>query len=81
MDARKYPNGTINIIQPAIINKILNSLAISNESKMHDKPENFILTKDEDRNERKKEWHYCSVIGKINYLSGTTRPDIIFYVH
>ena len=25
--------------------------------------------------------HHCSVIGRINYLPGTTRPDIVFAVH
>ena len=48
---------------------------------MHDTPENIILTKDEDGNGRKQEWHYYSVIGKMNYLSGTTIPGIVFFVH
>ena len=48
---------------------------------MHDTPENVVLKKDEDGNGRKKEWKYLSVIGQINYLSGTTIPDIIFAVH
>ena len=28
-----------------------------------------------------QEWHYCSVVGQMNYLAGTTRPDIIFDVY
>ena len=48
---------------------------------MNDTPENVTLTKDEYGNGRKQEWHYFSLIGKMNYLSGTTRPDIIFAVH
>ena len=76
-----YANGTINIIQHAIIYKILNSLGICYESKMYDTPEIFILTRDEDGNGRKLEWHYSSVIGKMNYLSGTTRNDILFAVN
>ena len=32
--------------QPKIIDKILNKLGIYNESKMHDTPENVILTRD-----------------------------------
>ena len=39
------------------------------------------MKKDEDGNGRKQEWHYPSVIGQMNYLSGTTRPDIFFAVH
>ena len=37
----KDPNGTITMIQPAIIYKILNSLGICDESKMYDTPEFF----------------------------------------
>ena len=32
--------------QPAVIEKILNSLGICDESKIHDTPEHFILTRD-----------------------------------
>ena len=48
---------------------------------MQDTLANVILTRDEDGNGRKQEWHYRSLIGQMNYLSGTTRPDIIFAVH
>ena len=81
MNFRKYPNVTITMREPTIIDKILISLGISNESKMHDTPEDVILTKDEDGNGRNQEWHYSSVISQINYLAGTTRPDILFFVN
>ena len=42
MNVIKDTNGTITMIQPDIMNKILNSLWIHNESKMHDTPENVI---------------------------------------
>ena len=50
----KYPNGTIIMSQTAIINKILNSLGIFYESKMHDTRANVILTKYEYGNGSKK---------------------------
>ena len=65
----------------AIIDKILKNLGVCDESKIHDTPESFILTKGEDGIGRKHECHYCSVIGQMNYLDGTTRPDIHFSVH
>ena len=40
--------------QPTIMNKILNSLGICDESKIHDTPANNILTTDEDGNGRKQ---------------------------
>ena len=81
MNFRKNPNGTITMIQPAVIEKLLNSLWICGEWKMHDAPANVILTKDEDGNGRKQEYHYCSVICQIKYIYGRTKPDIHFYVH
>ena len=81
MNVSKDPNGTITMNQPAIIDKILNTLKICKDSKTHDTPANIILTRDENGNKRKQEWHYCSVIGQMNYLAVTTRPDIIFDVH
>ena len=47
-------DGSIAIIQLAIIDKILNILGICDESKMNDTPANVILTKDEDVNGRKQ---------------------------
>ena len=77
----KYSNRTITMRKTAIINKILNRLAIRNEYKKHDTPAIVILTKYEDGNVRKHEWQYWSVIGIKKCLAGTTRPDNIFAVH
>ena len=54
MIVRKDPNVTITMSQFEIIDQILNSLEICGESTIHDTPANFILTKDEDGNERNK---------------------------
>ena len=54
MNISKDPNGTITIINPETIDKILNRLGIFYELKMHDTPENVILTRDEDANMRKQ---------------------------
>ena len=67
--------------EPAIIETILNRLGICDESKMHDTPENVILTRDKYENRRKQEWHYFSVNVKVNYLARTTRPDILSAVY
>ena len=55
MNVIKYQNGTITTIQPVMINTILNSLGICNESKMYDTPASFILTKYEYGNGKKQE--------------------------
>ena len=83
MNVRKDPNGTITMIQPEIIDKIINSLGICDESKMHDAPKNVILKKDEDWNVNgsKQEWHYRSVNVQMNYIAGATITNILFVVH
>jgi hypothetical protein len=48
---------------------------------MHDTPADEILHRDEDGQERKTEFHYRSIIGQLNYLAATTRPEITFAVH
>ena len=81
MNAIKYLNGTITMWLTAIIDKILNSLGILDESKMYVTPANVILTKYEYGHRSKQEWHYCSVIVQMIYFSVRTRPDILFDVH
>ena len=54
MNIRKDTNGTITMIQHAIIEKILNRLGVCDKSKMHDAPENVILKKYEDGNGREQ---------------------------
>ena len=66
--------------QPHLIERILNTLHLQNESKMHDTPANKILTKTS-TGPRQQDWNYRSVIGMMNFLAATTRPDILFAVH
>ena len=48
---------------------------------MHDTPADSILHRDENGQARKNEFHMRSIIGQLNYLASTTRPDIQFAVH
>lgn len=48
---------------------------------MHDTPADTILVRDTNGQQRKTEFHYRSVIGQLNYLASTTRPEIQFAVH
>ena len=81
MNVIKYPNVTITMRQPVIIDRILNIFGICNEYKIHDTPANVILTRYEYGNMRKQEWNYSSAIIQINYLTGTNRPGILFGVN
>jgi hypothetical protein len=33
------------------------------------------------KNNMKEDWHYWSIIGKLNFLEKSTRPDISYVVH
>ena len=48
---------------------------------MHDTPANVILTKDEDGNWMKWEWHYCLLIGQIDSFPERKRLYIPFAFH
>ena len=75
---------SISLTQPYLIDRIIEELgeAIS-EANVKNTPSVYkeILHKDTDGPERKQSWNYRSVIGMLNYLSASTRPDILFAVH
>ena len=75
-------NGAIKMNQPALTKRIVDSLGLKDQ-RMHDVPAepNARLTKDEDGPERKDQFHYRSLIGQLNYLTASTRPEIQFATH
>ena len=40
-----------------------------------------LLHKDENGSNRRNKWNYRAVTGMLNYLTGSTRPDIAMAVH
>jgi hypothetical protein len=72
---------TIHMVQPGLIESILNDLHLPVGSKAKDTPALGILYPDKGGHPRKDQWNYRSVIGKLNFLVQHTRPDITFAVH
>ena len=70
----------ISMKQPAFIERIITQSGLK-DARMHDTPADIILTRDSNGQERKNDFHYRSLIGQLNYLAATTRPDIQFAVH
>ena len=72
----------ITIRQPHLIERIIKAIGFEDKD-VHSKltPLTGILHKDEDDEARKDNWNYRSLIGMLNYLSSTTRPDIMMAVH
>jgi hypothetical protein len=76
-------DGTISLTQPHLIDSIIADLGFKDNTKGKDTPAPSTASIDRDLNgkEHSESWEYRSVIGKLNFLEKSTRPDIAFAVH
>ena len=76
-------DGTIILSQPTLIEKILKDLGLKEDSNtlLIPAPSSLILQSHVDGTPHNENWHYRSIIGKINFLAQSTRPDIAYAVH
>jgi hypothetical protein len=81
--SRNRNDYTIEITQPHLINSILVDLKLDEKSITRQLPAliDTILNQDLHGLPHSEPWHYCSVIGKLNYLEKSNRPDIAYAVH
>ena len=77
-------NGEITLTQPQLIASILNDLHL-NKNNVHTRKTPSLSTilshKDVNGQPMTNEFNYRSVIGKLNFLEKSTRPDIAYAVH
>ena len=77
----RHKNGWLEMKQEFLIKRIIEAL---DHPDMNSTPipsiKPGLFTDEEGPNQRQK-WHYRSVIGMLNYLEKTTRPDLAFAVH
>jgi hypothetical protein len=80
---QRLPDGRITLTQPHLIASIINDLKFVKNTKAKDIPalSSAILQRDLDGEEFDEHWDYRSVIGKLNFLEKSTRPDISYAVH
>ena len=83
IQVNRFPDGSIQLTQPQLIDAIIKDLHLqsgSNKKKIPAVPNNP-LHKDTDGPDMSPDFHYRSVIGKLNFLEKSTRPDILVSVH
>ena len=76
-------NDTIELTQPHLIQQILDDMGMKPNTKTKDKaaPSSTILWRDLDGIPFAEKWDYRSIIGKLNFLEKSTRPEIAYAVH
>ena len=74
---------SIELTQPQLIDDILNDLQLTVKDSIRETPALSlkILHRHLEELEAKINWNYKSVIGKLNYLEKSTRPDLAYSVH
>eukprot|EP00980_Cylindrotheca_fusiformis_P020026 scaffold7110_cov112-Cylindrotheca_fusiformis.AAC.1 len=81
----RYPDGTIELSQPAMIDRILQMVGFdptNNHVKLHDTPacDRNILDRDPGGLPSTSRWNYRSVVGSLCYLQAMLRPDLTMAV-
>ncbi len=83
----KRSNGSFSLSQPQLIDSILKDLGLIDGRLKRAKPKrtpaktSLILQRDTSSLKHSGSWDYQSVIGKLNFLEKSTRPDISYAVH
>ena len=83
VDISPQPDGSLHLSQSKLIEQILADMNFQQNTSSVPCPARIgeVLTKHTDSNEHKADWHYRSIIGKLNFLEKSTRPDLAFAVH
>jgi hypothetical protein len=76
-------NGTIKLSQPHLINTILTDLGMVEGTKSKPTPAvaSKLLSRDIHGQPIDEKWNYRSIVGKLNFLEKSTRPDIAYATH
>ena len=79
-------NNGLYLAQPFLISRILKAVGLSTDEhtgrNTKDTPVvKLLLIKDPTDSPRQLLWNYRSIVGMLNFLSGSTRPDIAMAVH
>ena len=80
---KRETDGSIHLSQPQLNDSIIQDLHLQPGSNSKSTPSvtSTLLHKDTNSPDMQPEFHYRSVIGKLNFLEKSTRPDISVSVH
>ena len=83
VQVRRTKDGKLLLTQPHLIDSILDDLHFQHNTKTKDvpAPSEKRLDHDEHLPAHTNDFHYRRVIGKLNFLEKSTRPDIAYSVH
>jgi hypothetical protein len=75
--------GQITLTQPHLIDSIISDMGFKDNTKEKPTPapSTALLNCNIDGSSHDESWDYRSIIGKLNFLEKSTRPDIAFAVH
>lgn len=76
-------NDILHLTQPQLIQQIISDVGFNDRTHIKKTPalSSTILSADNDGPPINEEWKYRSIIGKLNLLEKSTRPDIAYAVH
>jgi hypothetical protein len=76
-------DGSIKLSQPHLIQQIIDDIGFDDRTVAKPTPaaSTVKLSRDLHGESMQEEWHYRSIIGKLNFLEKSTRPDIAYAVH
>ena len=80
---KRHADDSVHLLQPQLIDSIIKDLHLQPGSNPKSTPvvTSTLLHKDTDGPDMQPEFHYRSVIGKLNFLEKSTRPDISVCIH
>jgi hypothetical protein len=82
VNIRKAKDGSYEFSQRALIDSIINDVGLDDKrTKPVPAKVTVLLHAHRDEPVFNLTFNYCSVVGKLNYLAQTTRPDIMYPVH
>jgi len=81
LDMTCQPDGSLELAQPGLIQKIITAAGLEDNSAQHRTPATTILHADLSGPDRDHTWNYRALIGMLNYLASSSHPDTAFVIH